>query len=159
MDLDEGSGGSNQKEDKDVYESTIDKTFQKFADRLAQNPEQVIRYEFKGSPLLYSKHDDVGKRFASLGKDHAKATATSVNGNRIPRCGNCGASRVFEVQLTPHAIMELERGETSIDGMEWGTIIVGVCERDCQENGVPAGAVGYVEEWAGVQWEELNHRI
>jgi len=39
MDLDEDPGRSNQREDKDVYESTIDKTFQKFADRLAQNPE------------------------------------------------------------------------------------------------------------------------
>ncbi|PMD67207.1 uncharacterized protein K444DRAFT_606131 [Hyaloscypha bicolor E] len=158
MDLDEGQGGSNQKEDKDVFESTIDMTFQKFADRLAQNPEQVIRYEFKGEPLLYSKHDDVGKLLGSSGKDDVKVTTTSVNGGRIPRCGNCGAGRVFEVQLTPHAIMELEREEISIDGMEWGTIIVGVCERDCQQNGVQNGEIGYVEEWAGVQWEELNER-
>jgi pre-rRNA-processing protein TSR4 len=158
MDSDEGPGGSNQKEDKDVYESTIDKTFQKFADRLAQNPEQVIRYEFKGQPLLYSKHDDVGKLLAGSGKENAKVTTTSVNGSMIPRCGNCDSGRVFEVQLTPHAIMELEREETSIDGMEWGTIIVGVCERDCQQKGVNNGEVGYVEEWAGVQWEELNER-
>jgi pre-rRNA-processing protein TSR4 len=158
MDLDDGPGGSNQKEDKDVFESTIDKTFQKFADRLAQNPEQVIRYEFKGQPLLYSKHDDVGKLLGNSTKDNAKVTITSVNRNRIPRCGNCDAGRVFEVQLTPHAIMELEREETSIDGMEWGTIIVGVCERDCQQKGVQDGGTGYVEEWAGVQWEELNER-
>jgi pre-rRNA-processing protein TSR4 len=158
MDLDEGQGGSNQKEDKDVFESTIDITFQKFADRLAQNPEQVIRYEFKGEPLLYSKHDDVGKLLGSSGKDNVKVTTTSVNGDRIPRCGNCGAGRVFEVQLTPHAIMELEREEISVDGMEWGTIIVGVCERDCQQKGVQNGEIGYVEEWAGVQWEELNER-
>jgi pre-rRNA-processing protein TSR4 len=158
MDLDEGQGGSNQKEDKDVFESTIDITFQKFADRLAQNPEQVIRYEFKGEPLLYSKHDDVGKLLGSSGRDNVKVTTTSVNGERIPRCGNCGAGRVFEVQLTPHAIMELEREEISIDGMEWGTIIVGVCERDCQQKGVQNGEIGYLEEWAGVQWEELNER-
>jgi pre-rRNA-processing protein TSR4 len=156
--LDEDAGGSNQKEDKDVFESTIDKTFQKFADRLAQNPEQVIRYEFKGQPLLYSKHDDVGTLLGSSGRENAKITTISVNGSRIPRCGNCSAGRVFEVQLTPHAIMELEREETSIDGMEWGTIIVGVCERDCQQNGVQDGEAGYVEEWAGVQWEELNER-
>jgi pre-rRNA-processing protein TSR4 len=42
--------------------------------------------------------------------------------------------------------------------MEWGTIIVGVCERDCQQKRVEHGGVGYVEEWAGVQWEELNER-
>jgi len=158
MEIYEGSGGSSQKEDKDVFESSIDKTFQKFADRLAQNPEQVIRYEFKGLPLLYSKHDEVGKLLGNWGKDHAKVTTTSGNGNRMPRCGNCGTGRVFEVQLTPHAIMELEREETSVDGMEWGTIIVGVCEKDCQQRGVAGGGVGYVEEWVGVQWEELNER-
>ncbi|KAK0109948.1 hypothetical protein ONS95_002615 [Cadophora gregata] len=160
MDIDEGGGSSsNQKEDKDVYESTIDKTFQKFADRLAQNPEQVIRYEFKGQPLLYSKHDAVGKLLSgSSNKGNEKVTTSSVNGNHIPRCANCGAGRVFEVQLTPHAIMELESEEMSLDGMEWGTIIVGVCERDCQQRGVDAGVAGYVEEWAGVQWEELNER-
>jgi len=158
MDLDEGSGSGSQKEDKDVYESTIDKTFQKFADRLAQNPEQVIRYEFKGQPLLYSKYDAVGKLLApGREKENVKVTTQSGNGNRIPRCRNCGAGRVFEVQLTPHAITELEREETGFDGMEWGTVIVCVCERDCQQKGVDIGA-GYVEEWAGVQWEELNER-
>jgi len=158
MDLDEGGGSGNQKEDKVVYESTIDKTFQKFADRLAQNPEQVLRYEFKGQPLLYSKNDAVGKLLAgSSAKDHAKVTTSGGSGNGMPRCGNCGAGRVFELQLTPHAIMELERDEPGIDGMEWGTIICGVCERDCQQKGVDKG-VGYVEEWAGVQWEELSER-
>lgn len=154
MDLDDG--GSGGKEDKDVYESTIDKTFQKFADRLAQNPEQAIRYEFKGQPLLYSKNDAVGKLLSGGGKGNEKVKVDSGSGNRIPRCSNCGAGRVFEVQLTPHAILELEREESSLDGMEWGTILVAVCERDCQQKGVEGKEVGYVEEWAGVQWEELK---
>lgn len=155
MDLDDGGGSSSQKEDKDVYEDTIDKTFQNFADRLAQNPEQVIRYEFKGQPLLYSRNDAVGKLLAGSGKENGKVKTASMNGNKIPRCTNCGAGRVFEVQLTPHAIMELEKDEMSLDGMEWGTIIVGVCEKDCQQRGAETG-VGYIEEWAGVQWEELR---
>lgn len=157
MDLDDEAGGNggSQKEDKMVYESTIDKTFQKFADRLAQNPEQVIRYEFKGLPLLYSKKDPVGKMFAGdQGKE--KLQTTNGSGNKMPRCANCGTGRVFEVQLTPHAIMELEREEMSLDGMEWGTIIVGVCEKDCQSQYVSFGDVGYVEEFAGVQWEEMK---
>jgi pre-rRNA-processing protein TSR4 len=36
------------------------------------------------------------------------------------------------------------RGET---GMEWGTIMVFGCERDC---------VGFGEEWVGVEWEEMQ---
>lgn len=158
MDIDdEGtSGSSSQKEDKDTYESTIDKTFQKFADRLAQNPEQVIRYEYKGQPLLYSKTDAVGKLLAS---GHAQDTKVKVSGaGKIPKCGNCGAGRIFELQLTPHAIMELEADEMSLEGMEWGTIIVGVCGKDCVPAGTGVGEVGYVEEWAGVQWEEQLKR-
>lgn len=159
MDLDElAGGGGGGKEDKEVYESTIDKTFQRFADRLAQNPEQVIRYEFRGQPLLYSKHDAVGKLLgASSERGNEKVVTSNGSGGKIPRCGNCGAGRVFEVQLTPHAIMELERDEEGLDGMEWGTIVMGVCERDCQARGVEVG-VGYLEEWVGVQWEELSGR-
>ncbi|KAL8689944.1 MAG: hypothetical protein Q9218_004506, partial [Villophora microphyllina] len=40
-----------------------DTTFLRFASRLAQNPEQVLRYEFRGNPLLYSKTDEVGHAF------------------------------------------------------------------------------------------------
>ncbi|RBQ75153.1 hypothetical protein FVER14953_04988 [Fusarium verticillioides] len=127
--------------DREAFESSMDATFQKFADRLAQNPEQVIRYEFAGTPLLYSKKDAVGE---------------VVNKGAIPRCPNCTARRVFEVQLTPNAIAELEADDMSLEGMEWGTIIVGVCEKDCSPRGTPVGEVGYLEEWAGVQWEELS---
>lgn len=160
MDLDEasasGSGGSGGgKEDKDVFESTIDSTFQKFADRLAQNPDQCIRYEFGGQPLLYSKTDAVGKKLHDV-------PASGIS-KVLPRCGNCGAGRVFEVQLTPQAIVELEEeeGELNLEGMDWGTVIVGVCERDCCVGvGVDRvdGETAYVEEWVGVQWEELTAR-
>ncbi|KAF4442117.1 hypothetical protein F53441_11820 [Fusarium austroafricanum] len=127
--------------DREAFESSMDATFQKFADRLAQNPEQVIRYEFAGAPLLYSKKDAVGE---------------AVNKGALPRCSNCTARRVSEVQLTPNAIAELEADDMSLEGMEWGTIIVGVCEKDCSPRGTPVGEVGYLEEWAGVQWEELS---
>jgi len=156
MDIDEPSGsggGGGGKEDKEVFESSIDKTFQKFADRLSQNPEQVIRYEFRGQPLLYSKSDGVGKSFSSsAGGGEGKVRVSGASGQGIEKCGNCGGRRVFEVQLTPHAIMELEKEEEGFDGMEWGTIIVGVCEKDCGKE----GEVSYFEEWAGVQWEELK---
>ncbi|KAM5352040.1 hypothetical protein ACJ41O_004763 [Fusarium nematophilum] len=127
--------------DREAFESTMDAAFQKFADRLAQNPDQVIRYEFAGTPLVYSKTDAVGQ---------------AISKGAIPRCSNCAARRVFEVQLTPNAIAELEADDMSLEGMEWGTIIVGVCEKDCSPRGTPVGEPGYLEEWAGVQWEELT---
>lgn len=164
MDIDSDStstaAGKGGKEDREVFESSMDAAFQRFADRLAQNPEQAIRYEFGGQPLLYSKTDAVGRLLApaatsSNGSGNGVSTTTGGTGG-MPRCTNCGAPRVFEVQLTPHAITELEADEMSLEGMDWGTIIVGVCERDCQVRGVAEGQVGYLEEWAGVQWEELT---
>lgn len=155
MDLDENEAGSlNQKEDKVVYEDVGDAVFQKFADRLGQNPEQVIRYEFKGQPLLYSKTDNVGQMFhAQTGK--ITTSSGSRQSSRSPRCGNCGAARVFEVQLCPYAISELEVEEEGIDGMEWTVIAVVVCEKDCTPQGMNPGEAGYVEEAALVQWEEV----
>ncbi|KAM0716992.1 hypothetical protein Q7P37_006844 [Cladosporium fusiforme] len=127
------SGGSgNSADDKAAIDSTMDKLFQRFADRLAQNPEQILRYEFAGQPLLYSKKDVVGSAWP-----------------RVPRCAKCGAERVFELQLTPHAITELEADDLSLEGMDWGTIILASCAADCE---------GENEEWVGVQWEELTSR-
>ncbi|KAI1812186.1 hypothetical protein GGS20DRAFT_559023 [Poronia punctata] len=157
MDVDDNSGPGGGKEDKEVFESTMDAAFQRFADRLAQNPEQCIRYEFAGTPLLFSKTDFLGKALAPSLPDGVGVSVTSGGGTKgIPRCNNCGGPRTFEIQLCPHAITELEAEELSLEGMDWGTIIVGVCERDCQARGVGEGQVGYVEEWAGVQWEELG---
>ncbi|KAI2476090.1 PDCD2-C domain-containing protein [Pyrenophora tritici-repentis] len=161
MDIDtEGGGSGGGKEDKEVFESSMDRTFQKFADRVGENAEQVLRYEFKGKPLLYSDKDAVGKLLGPHSENGASSnsnvtTVGSRSGSGYPRCQTCGADRVFEVQLTPHAITELEAEEMSIDGMEWGTIIMAVCSKDCKPNDVPEGEVGYVEEWVGVQWEEV----
>ena len=141
-DAEDSVGGSSSKED---YDMTMDKTFQKFSDRISQNPEQVLRYEFKGEPLLYSGTDDVASRFIV---PHGKAGAP----RGLPRCESCGAQRVFEVQLVPGLIFELEKDEdlNLEEGMEWGTIIVETCANNCGE----AGAIGFKEEWVGVQWEE-----
>ena len=132
------------------YESTADKTFQRFADRLAQNPMQVLRYEYKGTPLLYSSNDSVGKL---LSRQYTKSYGFRSSNMGIPRCPLCGNERVFELQLTPYVIAELERGEEGSDGMEWGTIILAVCTADCQST-AEHGRVDYAEEWIGVQWEE-----
>lgn len=156
MEIDSGSGGdSGGKEDRDVFESHMDAVFQAFADRVGQNSEQCIRYEFGGAPLLYSKTDGVGKMLYVGGSGGGEEKVKVAKG-MMPRCGNCGGGRVFEVQLTPQAIEEVEGEEGGMEGMDWGTVIVGVCERDCQERGTGVGEAGYVEEWVGVQWEELS---
>ncbi|KAJ5574179.1 uncharacterized protein N7459_008606 [Penicillium hispanicum] len=153
--MDEEGGASADL--KDTFESELDKAFMKFSTRLAHNPEQVLRYEFRGTPVLYSYADQVGKR---LHPDHAAGKVTTTGAGSMPRCEYCGAERVFELQLTPHAISVLEDGREGVGlgegdaGMEWGTIILGVCAKDCAPQKV--GQAGWREEWAGVQWEETK---
>ena len=194
-------------DEKQTFESSLDRTFQRFADRLAQNPEQVLRYEFGGDPLLYAgAADEVGKLFVARAKKKKKTEKKKkavagrdrdrdCNGRAgggddddvddddddgregaavgIPACPNCNGPRVFEVQLTPYAIEKLEDAtdadeiaggkgggnggaNSALDGMDWGTIIVGVCQADCRRAGVRIGQVDYLQEWVGVQWEELE---
>ncbi|KAK2735688.1 hypothetical protein FQN55_002050 [Onygenales sp. PD_40] len=163
--VEEESTTTTSAEPKDTFESVLDKSFMRFSSRLAHNPEQVLRYEFRGTPLLYSTSDAVGKLFPSSsstgngGQSHIKLSSGAGSKNRIPRCESCGRERVFEVQLVPHAIAVLEEGREGIGlgpnddaGMEWGTVILGVCAGNCgleQE-----GVLGWREEWVGVQWEE-----
>lgn len=161
----ESSSSSKDKDDdeKGTYESAHDRTFQHFADTLAANPEQILRYEFAGQPLLYSRNDDVGTLLTTAPQttQNRGVTTTRAGAKGIPRCGNCGAGRLFEVQLTPQAIVELEQEEeVGLDGMEWATILVGTCEKDCgiAEDDKGSGKVRYLEEWCGVQWEELVRR-
>ncbi|KAJ5920802.1 hypothetical protein N7466_009128 [Penicillium verhagenii] len=153
MDEDGGAGGDL----KDTFESELDKAFMKFSMRLEHNPEQVLRYEFRGTPLLYSYADQVGK---SLHPEHSAGRVTTIGGGHMPRCEYCGAQRVFEVQLVPHAISILEDGRPGVGlgkddaGMEWGTIVMGVCAKDCAPEAL--WQTGWREEWAGVQWEETK---
>lgn len=167
---DENNGaGNNSAELKDTFESELDKAFLRFSTRLAHNPEQVLRYEFRGEPLLYSYTDDIGKLLHPHPQHQPQghitttaATSTTQNGlsSKIPRCQYCTSPRVFELQLVPHAISMLEVGREKLGldakddaGMEWGTVILGVCGGDCRPEEV--GVTGWREEWVGVQWEEL----
>lgn len=158
----DGSGGSSS-ELKDAFESELDKAFIRFSTRLGHNPEQVLRYEFGGVPLLYSYGDAVGKRvhgpMAGQGHDSNAKVKTVTSGGiegqmSIPPCEYCSGERVFEMQLVPHAISVLEESKGGLDGMEWGTIILGVCSHDCGPKEV--GDTVWREEWAGVQWEEVQ---
>ncbi|OKL60781.1 hypothetical protein UA08_04294 [Talaromyces atroroseus] len=158
--VDEEGGGATDV--KDAFESSMDKAFLRFSTRLGHNPEQVLRYEFAGTPLLYSSSDAVAKLFPSNQSQGRGVQLTSGGGttNLMPRCPSCGRERLFELQLVPHTITALEDGREGIGlgkndaGMEWGTIILGVCAANC--GAVKEKEVGWKEEWVGVQWEEMK---
>lgn len=111
-----------------------DDTFQKFQEIVAYNPLQVLRYDFGGHPLLYAE---------------SKIDFES----KVPNPGyNPSSKRIFELQLMPKAILDLEENVSLVDGMEWGTILV----FSDIENYTPkfdSNGVGYVEECVKVQWE------
>ncbi|CCF57232.1 hypothetical protein KAFR_0C02390 [Kazachstania africana CBS 2517] len=113
-----------------------DDVFQKFQEIAAYNPLQVLRYDIGGKPLYYAEPKN-------------KINLEEI----VARPGfNPFSKRIFEMQLMPKMILDLE-GSVSIEqGMEWGTILVFT---DI-ENFTPSfdeHGVGYVEECVKVQWE------
>lgn len=115
-----------------------DDVFQKFQEVVGYNPGQVIRYDFGGKPLYYAK---TPKEFEDI---VAKPSY------------NPASKRVFEMQLMPKMILDLEEEVSLTEGMDWGTIMV---YTDI-ENYIPKfdeNMVGYVEEVVKVQWEAINY--
>ncbi|KAG0660383.1 hypothetical protein C6P45_001588 [Maudiozyma exigua] len=115
-----------------------DDVFQKFQEIVAYNPLQVLRYDMGGKPLYY-------------------AATKPLLDTIIPTPEfNKNSKRVFEMQLMPKMIMDLEENEVSVnDGMEWGTILIFTDA----ENHTPKfdnNGVGYVEECVRVQWEKRS---
>ncbi|CDO91993.1 unnamed protein product [Kluyveromyces dobzhanskii CBS 2104] len=114
-----------------------DDVFQKFQEVVAYNPGQVLRYDLGGQPLYYAKTP--------------KAFEDSV----ARPAYNPSSTRVFEMQLMPKMILDLEEVPSLTDGMEWGTIMVFT---DI-ENYIPKfdeNKVGYVQEAVKVQWESID---
>lgn len=89
----------------EVYEESSDILFDEFCETVQAYPNQVLRYSFQGSPLLYSN------QFIP----------------QIPNCV-CGASRVFECQLMPALVTKL-----GLD-FSFGTILFYSCGNDCSLN-------------------------
>ncbi|XP_019405444.1 PREDICTED: programmed cell death protein 2 isoform X1 [Crocodylus porosus] len=108
------------------HETLEDKVFQKFKNRIAAEPEQIIRYcrGGEGGPIWVS-----GENIPEA-KD-------------IPNC-LCGAKRIFEFQVMPQLLnhLKVDSLEESID---WGTLVVYTCAENCNQGG------GYIEEFVWKQ--------
>ncbi|KAI9493103.1 programmed cell death protein 2 [Zychaea mexicana] len=126
----------------------VDKQFKKFAERVQLQPSQCVRYQWGGTPLLY--HQLQGQQQQQLGG----------------RCSQCGNPRIFELQLMPNILSLLptseyasadlpddaKKGVNSWDiGMEFGTILVFVCGKDCHPVDIEQPC--YVKEHLLVQYE------
>lgn len=159
MEIDEVGGETWQGEtyEKQHLPKGVDKQFKKFTERVECAPSQCVRYGFGGQPLFYS----------SL-QPQQQQLITSP-------CKHCNGPRVFEFQLMPNILSILPTTEyaskdqnnninakvKNIDtktvleswnvGMEFGTILVFVCQKDCHPGKLED--VSYVEEAIIVQYE------
>lgn len=101
----------------EVYEVPDDSVEQKFMKAVGIDPELCVRYEFDGSPLWYRSHS-----------------------SPIPDCERCDGPRVYEFQVMPHLLSLLpkvvfetveESRKAIVDGLDWATVVVFVCEDYC----------------------------
>lgn len=98
------------------YMNTIygnDRKTYKFFKRLSQCPQQIIRYEWKGIPLLNS--------------EKCKPI--------VSKCDLCGSERCFEMQLMPALITHLKAlSDKSCADIDFGTVLIYSCGDNCETN-------------------------
>jgi len=99
-----------------------DKASEKFNSRVRRDPKQIIRYQRNGEPLL--------------------CTFTSSL-PEIPPCPKCGGQRSFEFQVMPQILSIIGLGSEIQGGVDWGSIYVYTCNRDCEIE-------GYVQEFGAI---------
>ncbi|KAG0231711.1 hypothetical protein BGW42_008663 [Actinomortierella wolfii] len=154
QDEEEGEGGASwggETYEKDNLPKGMDKAFQKFTERVqaSGSADQCVRYEFPGTPLLFSYSDETAKLLLPLNATH-HSKHTTPSAHRIAKCPACGGPRAFELQLMPNTLSMLKvssrehlseeelaslktrKGAEQFNvGMEWGTILVYSCADDC----------------------------
>lgn len=113
-----------------------DKTFAKFRTRCKDYPSQVLRYDFGGTPLWVSSHNQP---------------------QNIPPCMKCGGPRVFELQVMPQLLVHLKVDSTG-NSIDWGTLLVYTCKDSCDPDKAYVEEKIYRQDYEAVS-EELSSRM
>ncbi|KFV44093.1 Programmed cell death protein 2, partial [Gavia stellata] len=95
------------------HETKDDKIFQMFKERVAAEPEQIIRYCRGGEGPIWVSGENIPEE-----KD-------------IPNC-LCGAKRIFEFQIMPQLLNHLQVDSLG-ESVDWGTLVVYTCADSCGE--------------------------
>ncbi|GMS90362.1 hypothetical protein PENTCL1PPCAC_12537, partial [Pristionchus entomophagus] len=119
--LDEGAAAQMAEDDLEVEEKK-DVCFDRFNRVMQLQSEQILRYQRGGRPLIPS--------------DKAPPI------NQVPACSLCGASRQFELQLTPH-LLSLIGVDSITESIDWASVYVYTCSANCvvPESGYASEAV------------------
>lgn len=110
---DDGSDGN--KRPKENYENTPDiehgdVVFYKFQQKIRYAPDQIIRYDWSGQPLILTK----------------------LTGNQPSTCRYCQSPLIFEFQLMPALVNFLKIDNQT--ALEFGTVIVYTCSKNCWQD-------------------------
>ncbi|GMR43051.1 hypothetical protein PMAYCL1PPCAC_13246 [Pristionchus mayeri] len=119
--LDEGAAAAMAEEDIEVEEKK-DICFERFNRVMQLQPEQILRYQRGGRPLVPSD------RAPEIGQ--------------VAACSLCGAPRQFELQLTPH-LLSLMGVDSIRESIDWAAVYVYTCSANCEipESGYAPEAV------------------
>ncbi|XP_066248550.1 programmed cell death protein 2 [Euwallacea similis] len=110
-DINIGSLADVSESDLEPFASkTRDKTFSKFKEKTANDPYQVIRYERGGQPLLIAENPIP---------------------SHIPNCEYCGCTRIFEFQIMPQMLYELNEKH-----LDWGVLLIYTCKDSCKGDSI-----------------------
>lgn len=93
----------DREDDEDV--PAEEQALDDFCKRVSRHPQQCVRYNFGGNPLLMS----------------------SKGPEKVPPCKCCGRARTFEMQLMPPLLSMLQPSAC----FEWGTLSVYTCPGPC----------------------------
>jgi hypothetical protein len=167
----------------EVYEETrikdVTQALLRFESILARCPKQSVRWQFGGQPLWCSTIPDrlppkwptKSKKpqnnpnsklqvISRIDDDDEEEDEDEDDGSRkidvsqyIPKCEHCGASRVFELEIMPTVIFQLDVSNHVInepnEGMDFGCVTVFTCINQC--GGSKDNKLKYVREYVHVQ--------
>lgn len=102
------TGSGETEEYEKMVVDGMDHVFERFTRRLGSEARQVVRYEYGGAPLAFTGAGALFKQLWPNGV-HGEYDASTV-----PPCPQCGAPRVFELQLMPN-LANLLRAEQLSD--------------------------------------------
>lgn len=113
--------------DEDEDEDPADIWMMKFQKRIDRSPTQVVRYCWGGEAFW----------IAPPAKGFPGSSARGAAGSSVPRCGLCGAERIFELQLLPTLPSQIKAAcpaQATELKIEWGTVAIYTCSEDCVNN-------------------------
>lgn len=126
-------------EEYENSEVDVDKAFLRFQKRITRAPAQVLRYARVGYET-----------------SHEPLLVNDLPGNQpptdLPPCIYCGEHRNFEFQIMPQLLSYLNLDNVANDALDYGTILVYSCSRNCQPKKEDGKAVGYMFELPYIQY-------